>query len=313
MAKNSAEKALESIPSMRLLVAVCRKKSLTEAAKGLGLSLSAASHQLSVLKDAAGDPLFLRTDKGLAPTSAMKELLPKLESIIDAVDALRKPAVFDPATAKCDIRILTYDMGYLAFVLPVVPRLQTESPGLRINVDFLESHEFALNELRLGKADLCINPGLLNQSDVVSQPLGKVEYRLMVRQGHPLEAIYQAEGRVTLEEIARFPQFIPSTRQGGYNRPWLDVMAMGAPVIACNYFNVPPFVVKRTDAVEWIPSPLAAEWEGTGLFTVIPLTGENRSVFTSRLFWAARDERDPLNQWLRSLLLSYAHDHYPAE
>ena len=147
MAKNSAEKALESIPSMRLLVAVCRKKSLTEAAKGLGLSLSAASHQLSVLKDAAGDPLFLRTDKGLAPTSAMKELLPKLESIIDAVDALRKPAVFDPATAKCDIRILTYDMGYLAFVLPVVPRLQTESPGLRINVDFLESREFALNEM----------------------------------------------------------------------------------------------------------------------------------------------------------------------
>lgn len=202
MAKNSAEKALESIPSMRLLVAVCRKKSLTEAAKGLGMSLSAASHQLSVLKDAAGDPLFLRTDKGLAPTSAMKELLPKLESIIDAVDSLRKPAVFDPATAKRDIRILTYDMGYLAFVLPVVPRLQTESPGLRINVDFLESREFALNELRLGKADLCINPGLLNQSDVVSQPLGKVEYRLMVRQGHPLEAIYQAEGRVTLEEIA---------------------------------------------------------------------------------------------------------------
>lgn len=282
MAKNSAEKALESIPSMRLLVAVCRKKSLTEAAKGLGMSLSAASHQLSVLKDAAGDPLFLRTDKGLAPTSAMKELLPKLESIIDAVDSLRKPAVFDPATAKRDIRILTYDMGYLAFVLPVVPRLQTESPGLRINVDFLESREFALNELRLGKADLCINPGLLNQSDVVSQPLGKVEYRLMVR-------------------------------QGGYNRPWLDVMAMGAPVIACNYFNVPPFVVKRTDAVEWIPSPLAAEWEGTGLFTVIPLAGENRSVFTSRLFWAARDERDPLNQWLRSLLLSYAHDHYPTE
>lgn len=167
MAKNSAEKALESIPSMRLLVAVCRKKSLTEAAKGLGMSLSAASHQLSVLKDAAGDPLFLRTDKGLAPTSAMKELLPKLESIIDAVDSLRKPAVFDPATAKRDIRILTYDMGYLAFVLPVVPRLQTESPGLRINVDFLESREFALNELRLGKADLCINPGLLNQSDVV--------------------------------------------------------------------------------------------------------------------------------------------------
>ena len=118
---------------------------------------------------------------------------------------------------------------------------------------------------------------------------------------------------MTLEEIARFPQFIPSTRQGGYNRPWLDVMAMGAPVIACNYFNVPPFVVKRTDAVEWIPSPLATEWEGTGLFTVIPLAGENRSVFTSRLFWAARDERDPLNQWLRSLLLSYAHDHYPTE
>ena len=77
--------------------------------------------------------------------------------------------------------------------------------------------------------------------------------------------------------------------------------------------RVPPFVVKRTDAVEWIPSPLAAEWEGTGLFTVIPLAGENRSVFTSRLFWAARDERDPLNQWLRSLLLSYAHDHYPTE
>lgn len=313
MAKNSAEKALESIPSMRLLVAVCRKKSLTEAAKGLGMSLSAASHQLSVLKDAAGDPLFLRTDKRLAPTSAMKELLPKLESIIDAVDSLRKPAVFDPATAKRDIRILTYDMGYLAFVLPVVPRLQTESPGLRINVDFLESREFALNELRLGKADLCINPGLLNQSDVVSQPLGKVEYRLMVRQGHPLEAIYQAEGRVTLEEIARFPQ---SFRRRG--RAATTAVARrhgdGSPRDRLQLLQCSP-LCREADRRRRVDSVAACrrEWEGTGLFTVIPLAGENRSVFTSRLFWAARDERDPLNQWLRSLLLSYAHDHYPTE
>ena len=304
----SQSNPFESIPSLRLLSAATRKGSLAEAAASLGLTPSSASHALARMKKAFGDPLFLRTERGIAPTAAMKSLLPRIEAILDAVDSLGKPQGFDPGRVTRSIRFLTYDLGYLAFILPVTYRFQREAPGMRISIDFLQGREHAENDLRLGKADFCINPGLSGATDIVSLPLGTIEYRLMVRKGHPLEAEFRRIGTLSIDSVSRLPPFIPCHRQGGYSRPWLEAVSHGAPSVACNYFNVAPFVLRKSDAVEWIPDQLADDWSETGLFTIIPLRGRNRSVFTTRLFWAARDERDPLNQWIRSVILSAARE-----
>ncbi|MEZ4390594.1 MAG: LysR family transcriptional regulator [Polyangiales bacterium] len=48
-----------------VLDALLRERHLTRAARGLGLSQSAASHALQRLRRALGDPLFVRSPSGL--------------------------------------------------------------------------------------------------------------------------------------------------------------------------------------------------------------------------------------------------------
>src|SRR6266852_2062841 len=53
---------------IRLLAELSRSRSVSRAAKQIGISQSAASHALAKLRKVLGDPLFTRTQDGFQPT-----------------------------------------------------------------------------------------------------------------------------------------------------------------------------------------------------------------------------------------------------
>jgi len=87
---------LPSLNALRAAEAVGRWGSLSRAAANLGVSPSAVSHQLKTLEAHIGRPLFDRTDQGLVPTEAGRQLLPALtqafQGLTDAVEAVMRPA-----------------------------------------------------------------------------------------------------------------------------------------------------------------------------------------------------------------------------
>ena len=55
---------------LRLLVAVAQTGSVTAAAQRLGVTQSAVSHQLDRLRAIVGDPLFVKSGRGIVATAS---------------------------------------------------------------------------------------------------------------------------------------------------------------------------------------------------------------------------------------------------
>lgn len=75
------------------LDALLAKRNVTSAAKDLGIQTPALSRLLGQLRDELGDPLFVRSGRGLVPTPFVEALRPKIRAIAVDIDAL-----FDPGT-----------------------------------------------------------------------------------------------------------------------------------------------------------------------------------------------------------------------
>lgn len=85
--ESSDIKKLENISGLRLLRSICRLGTLSAAAEEQKLSISAASHQLAVMKDFFKDELFQRSGRGLIPNRRMGDLLPRIILVLDGLDA----------------------------------------------------------------------------------------------------------------------------------------------------------------------------------------------------------------------------------
>ncbi|WP_247887215.1 glycosyl transferase family protein [Azospirillum sp. SYSU D00513] len=73
------------------LDALLSKRNVTLAAKQLGLQTPALSRLLAQLREELGDPLFVRSGRGLVPTPFAEALRPKVQALAMEIDALFAP------------------------------------------------------------------------------------------------------------------------------------------------------------------------------------------------------------------------------
>ncbi|MFN7090976.1 MAG: glycosyl transferase family protein [Allorhizobium sp.] len=93
------------INSLKLLLALdalLREGSVTGAAASLGMQISSVSRMLGELRTLYGDPIFIRTGRGLKATPFAESLRLRVRSLAEETDAVLKgeawhPDVFDPA------------------------------------------------------------------------------------------------------------------------------------------------------------------------------------------------------------------------
>src|SRR5690606_22381596 len=100
--------------------ALVAERHATRAAERIGLTQPAVSHALNRLRALFGDPLFVRSPRGMTPTSLAQEIAPSVRSILEQVEGvLRGQRAFDPAESTRQFVVGLSD--YAAFVL--LPRL----------------------------------------------------------------------------------------------------------------------------------------------------------------------------------------------
>ena len=75
--------------------ALLRTRSVTQAARQLGMSQPATSFALNRLRKTFRDPLFVRTSRGIHPTPFSEAMAGPLEAIIDRIrtDLLHQPTL----------------------------------------------------------------------------------------------------------------------------------------------------------------------------------------------------------------------------
>ena len=169
-----------------VLDALLRECSVTEAARRVGLSQSATSHALARLRDLLGDPILLRTPRGMVPTARAAALAPAVRRILDESETVfLGEERFDPASSK-EVFSLALDYSAQLTVLPLlVERLQECAPGVRIVVPSGTQPNTMLANFEKGNVDLAISSHHPSDvRDLHSQFMLSAEYVTISRKNH---------------------------------------------------------------------------------------------------------------------------------
>jgi DNA-binding transcriptional LysR family regulator len=141
---------------LRLLRELEERKTLGAVATALGYTPSAVSQQLSVLEKEVGVGLFEKAGRGVRLTDAAHLLARHADALLTAAEAAQTDLASLSRDVRGRIRAGGLQSATRHVLIPVVVRMLTEHPFVRVEVTELELEE-ALPELRLGTMDLVVS------------------------------------------------------------------------------------------------------------------------------------------------------------
>jgi len=289
---------------LRVFDAVLHEKGVTPAAARLGLTQPAVSNALARLRKVFGDPLFVRTPRGVDATPFARELaepLPQALALLES--ALAHGPGFDPATSTRAFRFYMSDLGQIEFLPPLVERVQRTAPGVRLEAVALEVEDIA-DALAAGALDLAIGflPGL--GPPLRRRPLFRDPYVCLMRADHP------AVGKtLTKKKFLEASHALVSYR-GGHRviEEALERAGLARRIaLRVPHFTVVPMVLERTDLMLTLPLRVARVYEKRGNFKSLPPPVPIPPAEVA-VHWHERFESDPGNRWLRDLMIELYSD-----
>ena len=112
-----------------------RHRKAVDVANELGLTQSAISQALKLLRDIFGDPLFLRRPHGMEPTATAIALEAPVAAAVETLrGALGAARTFDLATATGVVAVAALDAEQAVLIPPLAARLRASAPGLTMSV-----------------------------------------------------------------------------------------------------------------------------------------------------------------------------------
>jgi DNA-binding transcriptional LysR family regulator len=119
---------------LQLLVAVVEVGSITGAAQRLGVTQSAVSHLLDKLRAITGDPLFVKSGRGIVATAHARQLAEQARELLSSMERFATCAEFVPSQWRGTFTIAANDFQRDLLLPPLMARLRTQAPGLKLRV-----------------------------------------------------------------------------------------------------------------------------------------------------------------------------------
>ena len=284
------------------LDALLAERNVSRAAVRLHLSQPATSALLARLRELFGDPLLLRSARGMLPTPRALELLGPVRQVLDEIGALIQPrAAFDAASAQHTFTLSASDYVEYALLPTLVDYLERKAPGVRLVVRPLDL-QTVTKQMESGEVDLCVT-GLQNApAGLHVRPLYAERIVSVVRRRHP-----GVGARLTLDKFCNLEHIQASVRGSGFSARIDEALsALGRTRrarLAVAHFLLVPEIVARSDMISSLPERLARGYAKRLRIFEPPLAIEG---FTVGEIWHERNERDPAQQWLRDVLAELA-------
>lgn len=286
------------------LDALLAERSVSRAAVRLHLSQPAASALLARLRELFGDPLLLRSARGMLPTPRALELLGPVKQVLDEIEAIVQPrAAFDPASASLTFTLSASDYVEYALLPKLVDYLEHKAPGVRLEVRSLDLQLVAM-QMESGEVDLCIT-GLQNAAPGLHlRPLYTERLVSVVRRNHP-----DVGTRLMLDKFCSLEHIQVSVRGSGFSTRIDEALAaLGRKRrarLTVPHFLLVPEIVARSDMISALPERLARGYAKQLRIFESPVELQK---FTVGEMWHERNERDPAQQWLRDVLVELAQE-----
>lgn len=295
-----------------VLRALLETRSVTAAARRVGLSQPATSHALARLRELMGDPLLVRAGRGLVSTPRADAVKARLDAVLDGVaEVLEVAGGFDPSTANRTFRLGSSDYDQYVLLPSLLGRLARTAPGVDLWVHGAINRSFD-DFLRESDLDAIIAPApRAPRPGLRVQTLYKDRFVCLVREGHP-----RVRSKLTLDMFTQLPHAFVApggTRSGGIVDEVLKRHRRERRVaVVVPNFLVVPNIIARTDLIVTLAERVARSFATHLPLRILPPPIDLPS-FSMDLMWHERMDADPAHAWLRGEVIAAAAEVTDAE
>ncbi|MDQ0458188.1 LysR family transcriptional regulator [Rhizobium paknamense] len=281
--------------------ALLRERSVSLAARRLGLGQPAMSHHLARLRKMLDDDVLVRAGGAMVPTARALAMEPEVRAILRRIHSvLGAEQVFDPVRAELEFRLGVTDSVEAILVPAIAAALASAAPGVRLRLVAVEEGG-AADGLDSDRFDLAV--GVFAG--------GRNHHKRRVIYRDDFQAVYNPrlvtiEGDLSLADYGRYPLLIVKP---GTADPLLQGLRKKGLVPRATVFTPrlmsAPFIAQRTPLIATVHTQVARLFaENFDLVTrpVPPGLGLPPALLV--MLWHAASDHLPAHQWMRDLVLS---------
>ncbi|MET0409886.1 MAG: LysR family transcriptional regulator [Polyangiaceae bacterium] len=273
------------------------ERSVTAAARRVGVTPSAMSHSLAELRQLLDDPLLVRSGRGMLLTPRAETLLAPLHKLLgDAERLLGGGTSFEPTTTERRFVIAAPDFLATLLLPPLLEAVAREAP--RISIEIVPSvRRGNAWLLEAGDLDLALGAIVDEAPGIQRMDLCTEGFLCAARKGHP-----KIRGKLDLDSYAEVPHLLITL--GDDSSPtWIDRALADhgrARRVAARtrYFMSAPLVLARSDLLLTGPSMLLRYFAD-----LVPLQLLEPPIelptYPEEVYWHERFDADPGHAWLR--------------
>jgi DNA-binding transcriptional LysR family regulator len=193
------------VSHIRLLAALAVRGQVAAAAEDVGISQPAASRLMAEVERITGQPLHVRTGRGIALTEAGAALARRAARVlIEIEDAGRELAEIGGGTGG-QVRLGAVTGAAMDHVLPALAQAREGLPSVQIEV-VVATSDVLCEQLLAGRLDFALArlPADGAQGRLRFRQMGGEPVSLLVRRGHPLAAA------PTLDDLMSYDWVMPA-------------------------------------------------------------------------------------------------------
>jgi DNA-binding transcriptional LysR family regulator len=277
--------------------ALMAEKSLSAAARKVGMTPSAASHALNRLRRTFNDPLIERTPHGMQPTRRARDLIEPIHAALAQLErSVSNQLDFDPATAERTFNIRISDFMVACLLPRLCARVRVEAPGVMLVVDHLPSGD--KDPYQAGDIQLRVDTRVTG-AEYRKERIWRDRFVAAMRRGHPA-----AEAKLTLERFLSLP-YLSVSGAVIDTRPLDDVLdSKGLRrriVVTVPSMAVVVPILAYSDLCTILPERWIALYAGRDMLAATPLPLKDLAYVVD-MVWHRADDRDGGHRWLRTLI-----------
>lgn len=292
-----------NLPDLNLLIALdvlLDEGSAVAAARRLNISAPAMSRTLARIRTAFGDPMLIRSGRGLTPTPHALELRERIRGLLEQAHLVFTAGQeVDLRQLERTFNIRANDVFVSAFGGRLRELMDREAPGTVLR--FVAENDVDDDAMGEGRIDLHVGAGSHFSADTKIQKLFRTNFVGLARAGHPLfDAAVDAKRFVSYRHIS-------VSRRGRVNGPIDEALAsLGLTrqvALVTPNFQSAVFALAGTDLIlPLMPTCMLGSLRELGLkLRAFPLPVAAHPVDIVQA-WHPRLAHDHVHRWLRRLV-----------
>lgn len=288
-------------------LAIFEERSVSAAARKLGMSQPSVSVALNKLRTALGDPLFVRTARGMEPTPRALSLISPTRDILQRIDTdVLSSEQFNPASTTRNFTIALSDIGEMTVLPQILDRLRRDAPDATITSVTMSPTELSM-ALESGEVDIAVGyfPDLKNRN-FFQQRLFSHGFICLLSATNPFKS-----KKITMAQFLQLGHAVIKAEgrsQEVFEQLLIKKKIQRRIVLSTPHFMSIPFLIASSDLIATVPRAVGESFAKIANIRLLEPPLEI-PTFDLKQHWHRKYHKDGANAWFRSIVAALFSDY----